>query len=80
MNRPYWELEEPETITDGNKVFSYYRQSEVLEIASLIRENGKQKEVARQSLTAEKLKNNQELVDVVLELLTAAGVIQVEED
>jgi hypothetical protein len=78
MSRPYWEVEKPQTIVDGNKVFSYYEESKVLEIASLIRENGITKEIRRQSLSADKLRNNADLVDVLLELLEAAGAIQVE--
>lgn len=78
MSRPYWEVEKPQTIVDGNKVFGYYEESKVLEIASLIRENGITKEIRRQSLSADKLRNNAELVDVLLELLEAAGAIQVE--
>lgn len=79
MSRPYWETEKPEAITDGNKVFSFYRQSGVLEIASLIRENGITKEIRRQSLSADKLQSNKELADVVLDLLESAGVVEVEE-
>lgn len=78
MSRPYWEVEKPRTIVDGNKVFNYYKESKVIEIASLLRENGITKEIRRQSLSADKLRNNADLVDVLLELLEAAGAIQVE--
>lgn len=80
MTRPYWEVEAPEVINAGKQQFAYYKQSQILEISTIINEDGTQKAIRRQALSGYKLKASRELSDMIVDFLEAAGVIEVQED
>jgi|BioPla2DNA2_1021312.scaffolds.fasta_scaffold188702_1 hypothetical protein len=80
MTRPYWEVEAPEVINAGKQQFAYYKQSQILEISTIIEEDGIKKQIRRQALSGYKLQNNKELANMVLDFLEVAGVIEVQED
>lgn len=77
---PYWQIEEPKVVQAGKQQFAYYKQSQILEISTILNEDGTQKAIRRQALSGYKLKNDKGLTDMVLDFLEAAGVIEVQED
>lgn len=76
---PYWQIEEPKVVQAGKQQFAYYKQSQVLEISTIINEDGIQKAIRRQALSGYKLKASRELSDMIVDFLEAAGVVEVQE-
>ena len=72
---PYWESETPEVIDTRKQRFSFYKDAKVLEIAALINEDGSTKPIRRQALSASMLLHNPAVCDMLLDFLSAAGLV-----
>lgn len=80
MRRPYWETENPvKVIRAGRQQFSYYRQAGILEVTTIVEKDGSQKPIRTQAIFGDRLKNNDELVNMLLEFLQDVGVVQIED-
>lgn len=75
MSDKYWEIEEPKMTDDGRRRYKYYKQSGILEISTLLQEDGSIKEVRRQAISAFRLKCNIPLRNMILDFLEDAEVI-----
>lgn len=75
-DKPYWETEQPQVVEAGRQRFSYYKEAGVLEIASIIQEDGKQKSIRRQALSASKLRKNEAAANMLIDFMAAAGLVQ----
>ncbi|NLB78306.1 MAG: hypothetical protein GX796_05520 [Clostridiaceae bacterium] len=75
-DKPYWETERPQVIEAGKQIFSYYKAAGVLEIASIIQEDGIKKAIRRQVLSASKLRRNEDAANMFIDFMAAAGLIQ----
>ena len=73
---PYWETEQPQVADAGKQRFSFYKEAGVLEVASIIHEDGIQKAIRRQALSAAKLRKNEAVANMLIDFLASAGLIQ----
>jgi hypothetical protein len=76
MNKPYWECENPSVVDAGKQRFKHYKQSGVLEISTKVKKGDEEKEIRRQTISAHKLKSNDELRDMVLDFLEDSGLVR----
>lgn len=77
--RPYWETETPKVIMAGKQRFSYYKEAQVLDIALMVEEGDSKKPIRIQALYGDRLRNNKELSNMIVDFLEDTGVIRVEE-
>lgn len=74
-DKPYWETEQPQVVEAGKQRFKYYKDVGTIEICTIIKDGDSEKEIRYQTLSAHKLLRCPALCDMVLDLLSVAGLV-----